>query len=145
MFNSCWCVHFFWRSWKTWKMWQIYCIFLWLLTLKVHNVNASPQQLFGAQTFWVTEVADSHTAGIFIQDTASFHRESMNYEPQFIESQWKYSVCRTKMPAVWESATSLLWDSLLTCFGFEYVVLILTFWQWKLSANLKFLTALQSF
>ena len=45
---------------------------------------------------------------IFIRDTACFHCDSMNYESQFIESQWKHAVSPMKMPAVRDSASSLI-------------------------------------
>ena len=48
------------------------------------------------------------TPGIFIRDTAYLHCDSLNYELQFIEEQRKHAVSRTKMPAVWESTTSLI-------------------------------------
>ena len=62
------------------------------------------------------EVADYHTAGIFIPDMACFHCYSLNYESQFNESQWKYAVSSMKIPAVRESATSLLSFS-IGCIG----------------------------
>ena len=37
-----------------------------------------------------------------------FEHELMNYESQFIESQWKHAVSHMKMPAVRDSASSLI-------------------------------------
>ena len=55
------------------------------------------------------EVANSHTGGFFIRDTACFYCDSMNCDSQFSESQWKHAVSRMKLPAVREFATSLLY------------------------------------
>ena len=45
---------------------------------------------------------------VFIRYTACFHCDLMNYESQFIESQWKHAVSCMKMLAVRDSASSLL-------------------------------------
>ena len=37
----------------------------------------------------ITEIVHSRTAGTFMRDTVCFHCDSMNYESEFIESQWK--------------------------------------------------------
>ena len=36
----------------------------------------------------------------------------MNYESQFIESQWKHAISHMKMPAVQDSATSLICEKI---------------------------------
>ena len=53
------------------------------------------------------EIADSRTAGIFIRDTACFHRDSLTCELQFIWTQWKHAASRMKMHA-WRTKVSKL-------------------------------------
>ena len=81
------------------------------LSMKSLLCNHSYDSLWPGCNFVNTEVTESCTAGIFMWDTAHFHCDSTNYESQFIESQWKHDVSQIKMPAVWDSTTSVLFNS----------------------------------
>ena len=51
----------------------------------------------------------------------------MNYESQFIESQWKHAVSRMKMPAVRDSATCLISQGSLYCLFISTRYVIVSF------------------
>ena len=56
------------------------------LTCTIGHVQLTQQNVATVRKYTVSrEVVDSHTAGIFIQDTAYFHSDSLNFKSKFIE------------------------------------------------------------